>query len=244
MKLLFFRVYGAIGVLFCVALCVAVLLLVGLPLMLIPKRHRWKFGIWLNIGLGSFFLRLYPLFCRVEKEGVHTIPRSKGFLAICNHLSAVDVPLVLADTRAHGISKRAVLYFPGMGQIGYLGGALFFDRRSPAARRRVLKKAIALMKAGQPLHVYPQGTRLREGRKPKVHKGLIVACHSAGIPVLPTAIARTDQLVPHDVDIRPFRRVRVSYLPPVDPKDFEKAEEFADFCWQQVEDEVARITDS
>ena len=163
-------------------------------------------------------------------------------MAICNHLSAVDIPLVLADTRAHGISKRTVLYFPGMGQIGYLGGALFFERRSPAARRRVLKEALARMKAGQPLHVYPQGTRTRGGKKPKVHTGLIVACHSAGIPVVPTAIARTEHLVPHDVDIRPFRRVRVSYLPPVDPGEFEKAEEFAAFCWKQVEDEAARIS--
>ena len=143
------RIYGFVGVIFCLVTCIVTVLLVGLPLWLIPREHRWKFGIWFNIVLGTFFLRGFPLFARVSKRGVENIPRNRGFLAIVNHRGAADIPLILADTRAHGISKKLVLFFPGMGQLGYLGGALFFDRRKPSERRRVLVQSIERISKGQ-----------------------------------------------------------------------------------------------
>ena len=237
----FSRVYGFLGIAFCVVACSAVVLVVGLPLMLIPRGHRWKYGIWFNIALGTLFLRGFPLFARVSKKGMENIPRDRGFLAIVNHRAAADIPLILADTRAHGISKKLVLYFPGMGQLGYLGGALFFHRRKPSERRRVLLQAIERIAGGQPLHVYPEGTRMRDGKPPKVHLSLVEACYKAGLPVLPTALVGTENMVPTDILMKPFRRVRVSYRPLVNPADFENPRDFAEYCWAQVTDEVALL---
>ena len=235
----FSRVYGIIGIAFCLVACIVVLILVGLPLLLIPRPHRWKFGIWFNIALGTLFLRGFPLFARISKKGLENIPRDRGFLAIVNHRAAADIPLILADTRAHGISKKLVLFFPGMGQLGYLGGALFFHRRKPSERRRVLVQAIARIAEGQPLHVYPEGTRMKNGKPPKVHLSLVEACHKAGIPVLPTALVGTENMVPTDILMKPFCRVAVSYRPIVEPADFEDPRAFAEHCWAQVTEEVA-----
>ena len=124
------------------------------------------------------------------------------------------------------------------GGTGYLGGALFFKRKSPAARRRVLKQALACMKAGQPLHVYPEGTRVGEGQRVRIHLGLVEACYSAGIPVMPTALMDTEIACGRDLFMRPFTKVRVSYLPLVEPSDFQDSEAFAKACWQNVLDEV------
>lgn len=240
----FSRLYGILGITFCVVACTAVVILVGLPLLLIPRVHRWKIGIWFNIALGTFFLRGFPLFARVSKKGLDNIPGDRGFLAIVNHRAAADIPLILADTRAHGISKKLVLYFPGMGQLGYLGGALFFHRRKPSERRRVLLQAIERMADGQPLHVYPEGTRMRDGKPPKVYLSLVEACHKAGIPVLPTALVGTENMVPTDILMKPFCRVSVSYLPLVEPGEFESSGEFAQYCWRQVTAEVAAMESS
>ena len=238
------RAYGVIGIAFCVVVCTCTVVLVGLPLILIPKSHRWKIGIWFNIGLGVFFLRFFPLFARVSKKGLENIPKDRGFLAIVNHRGAADIPLILADTRAHGISKRLVLYFPGLGQLGYLGGALFFDRRKHSARRKVLVQALSRMKDGQPLHVYPEGTRMKNGKPRKVHLALVEACYKAGIPVLPAALAGTERMVPMDISMRPFRKISVSYRPLVEPKDFENGQDFAQFCWAQVTEEVECLESS
>jgi 1-acyl-sn-glycerol-3-phosphate acyltransferase len=240
---IFSRIYGVIGVTFCAVAAFLMLILTGIPLMLVPHKHRWKFGIWTNVWLAWTYLHLVPLFCRVEKKGLEHIPRDRGFLAIVNHRSAVDIPLVIVDTRAQGISKQAVLYFPGMGQMGYLGGALFFRRKSPGSRRRVLKRAVACMKGGQALHVYPQGTRVRDGREVRVHLGLVEACYLAGIPVLPTALMYTERVMSNDISMRPFQKVKISYLPLVEPADFADSKVFAQACWRQVLEEADRLLD-
>ena len=177
----------------------------------------------------------------VEKKGKENIPRDRGFLAIVNHRSALDIPLVLVDTRAHGISKRVVLYFPGMGQMGYLGGALFFKRNSMGARRRVLKRALQCMKEGQPLHVYPEGSRVRDGENVRVHLGLVEGCFSAGIPVLPVALMHTERASMRDLEMRPFQKIQVSYLPVVEPSDFQNSEAFAEACWERVLSEAKEL---
>ena len=83
---------------------------------------------------------------------------------------------------------------------------------------------------------------MRAGKKKRVHMGLIEACHGAGIPVLPVALAHTEWVCPTDVDIRPFRKIQVSYLQVVHPRDFEKSEDFARYCWNQVEEEFAALS--
>lgn len=82
---------------------------------------------------------------------------------------------------------------------------------------------------------------MRDGKPPKVHLSLVEACYKAGLPVLPTALVGTENMVPTDILMKPFRRVRVSYRPLVNPADFENPRDFAEYCWAQVTDEVALL---
>jgi len=239
---LFYQIYCVIGVLVCILIAGVMLLLTGIPLLLLPTKHRWKFGIWCNVVVAWVYLHLMPFFARVEKKGMDNIPRSRGYLAIANHRSAIDIPIILVDTRAHGISKKVVLYFPCMGQLGYLGGALFFDRKSHSARRGVLREALRRMQSGQPLHIYPEGTRVREGQQVKVHLSLVEFCWKSKIPVLPIALMDTEHSLPEPFVLRPFQKMKVSYLPLVEPTDFENSKDFAQACWKMVQDEVGALS--
>ena len=241
---LFNKIYGVFSVLFLIAASLLIALLTGIPLMLIPRKHRWKFGIWTNVALAHFYLRGPPLFCRVSKKGLENIPRNRGFLAVANHRSAVDIPLMIADTHAQGLSKKNVLYIPGVGILGYLGGALYFNRKDRNARKRVLQRAVDCMLAGQALHVYPQGTRVSDGREVRIHLGMVKACYNAGIPVLPAAIVDTDKVAGGNVAVRPFQKVKVSYLPVIEPADFSDADAFAQKCWDTVVAESQSLRDS
>jgi 1-acyl-sn-glycerol-3-phosphate acyltransferase len=237
----FYKFYGVISVLFLLAACLLIVLLTGIPLMLIPRKHRWKFGIWTNVALSHFYVQGFPLFCRMQKEGRENIPRDRGFLVVVNHRSAVDIPLVIADTHAQGLSKKNVFYIPGVGLLGFFGGALYFDRRDKNARKNVSRRAIECMKRGQALHVYPQGTRVADGREVRIHLGMIKACFEAGVSVLPTALMHTDKVAGGNVSVRPFQKVRVSYLAIMEPADFADAEVFAETCWQRVVAESERL---
>ena len=238
---LFGKLYGVFSVSLLMASSLILVILTGIPLMLIPRKHRWKFGIWTNVALAHLYLKGPPLFCRVKKEGLENIPHGRGFLAVANHRSAVDIPLLIADTRAQGLSKKTVLYIPGVGALGFLGGALYFNRKDRDARKRVLLQAIDCMRSGQALHVYPQGTRVADGREVRIHLGMVKACFEAGIAVLPTAVMHTEKVAGGNVSVRPFQKIRVSYLPLMEPADFPDAEVFAETCWQRVVDESERI---
>lgn len=238
---LFSKIYGVFSVFFLVVASLLIAVLTGIPLMLVPRKHRWKFGIWTNVALAHFYLKAVPLFCRVNKIGLENIPRDRGFLAVANHRSAVDIPLMIADTHAQGLSKKNVLYIPGVGILGYFGGALYFDRKDRNARKRVLQRAVDCMLAGQALHVYPQGTRVSDGREVRIHLGMVKACYNAGIPVLPVAIIDTDKVAGGNVAVRPFQKVAVSYLPVIEPAGFSDADAFATKCWDSVVAEGQRL---
>jgi 1-acyl-sn-glycerol-3-phosphate acyltransferase len=238
---LFSKLYGVFSVLFLMVASFLLVVLTGIPLLLIPRKHRWKFGIWTNVALSHLYLKGPPLFCRIKKKGLENIPRGRGFLVVANHRSAVDIPLLIADTHAQGLSKKTVLYIPGVGVLGLLGGALYFNRKDRDARKKVLRRAIDCMSAGQALHVYPQGTRVADGREVRIHLGMVKACFEAGVSVLPTVVMHTEKVASGNVSVRPFQEIWVSYLPIMEPADFADAEVFAETCWERVMVESVRL---
>jgi hypothetical protein len=51
----------------------------------------------------------------------------------------------------------------------------------------------------------------------------------------------TDKVAGGNVSVRPFQKVRVSYLAIMEPADFADAEVFAETCWQRVVAESERL---
>ncbi|MBK9368919.1 MAG: 1-acyl-sn-glycerol-3-phosphate acyltransferase, partial [Deltaproteobacteria bacterium] len=89
------------------------------------------------------------------------IPFGQPYMVVANHRSWVDVITLIWAARAEGLSKREVFFTPVMGVLGYLGGAVFFNRDHAEGRRRAKEECLFLLKQGVPLHIYPEGTRTR-----------------------------------------------------------------------------------
>ncbi|MEE2750995.1 MAG: lysophospholipid acyltransferase family protein [Myxococcota bacterium] len=219
--------------------CAVILVVIGPPLMCLPRGKRERYAIWSNVLVSRMVLHLL-CGARVRADGTSNIPRDKAYLVVANHRSWVDIPLVIATSRTQGISKLLVFFMPFLGQIGYLAGAVYFHRFRNPARKRALNSALYLLERGVPLHVYPEGTRTRDGEiRETVRLGLVMSCWEAGVPCVPTALLGTEKTLPvKGFFLRPFQTLHIHFLEPVQPADYGSALEFAEAVWGRVTGEV------
>lgn len=81
-----------------------------------------------------------------------------GALLVCNHVSWLDVYLVLATQRVHFVSKSEVRAWPVAGWLAHKSGTLFLERGRRADTARINAEMRALMARGAWVAVFPEGT--------------------------------------------------------------------------------------
>lgn len=206
------------------------------PFAVLPRGRREQYTMrwggrlfaWLNLhGL---------LFVRSTVVGKENLPNSGGYLVVSNHRSWTDVPLLMLHTLSQGISKKEVAYVPFFGINGYLTGAVFFDRKKRDARAAVIRDALAMMRSGARLHLFPEGTRTRDGRiNPKVHLRLVEAAWKDGIDCLPACVWDTQNVLPvGSFRVNPLQRCGLEIGPVVPRADFTDGAAYADAVWGRV----------
>ncbi len=136
-------------------------------------------------------------------EGVEHVPPTGGAIFASNHLSFSDsifLPLVVprritflakADYfTGSGLKGRATAsFFKGVGQVPV-------DRTGGRASEAALKTGIRILRSGELLGLYPEGTRSPDGRLYRGKTGVARMALEAEVPVLPTAMIGTDIIQP------------------------------------------------
>ena len=102
-------------------------LIPALPFVVVPRGRRERYIWWTNTGASYGILR-YALRAELDVVGREHIPFGQPYMVVANHRSWVDVITLIWAARAEGLSKREVFFTPVMGVLGYLGGAVFFNR--------------------------------------------------------------------------------------------------------------------
>ncbi|MEJ5945122.1 lysophospholipid acyltransferase family protein [Pseudokineococcus basanitobsidens] len=176
---------------------------------------------WLlkRLVLGPLVLTLY----RPWVEGREHVPDHGPALLASNHLSFSDsifLPLVL-DRRVTFLAKEE--YFTGRGLRGRLtavffraAGQLPVDRSGGAAGLASLRTGLPVLRRGDLLGIYPEGTRSPDGRLHRGRTGAARLALESGAPVVPVAMVGTDVVQPVGRRIPAVRRVGVRFGPPVD----------------------------
>ncbi|MBR6022693.1 MAG: 1-acyl-sn-glycerol-3-phosphate acyltransferase [Kiritimatiellae bacterium] len=180
------------------------------------SRALYGFSRWLvRVGL-----RLkYGMTC----EGAENVPAEGGVVVAANHCSYLDPPvLACAVPRPVRFMARDTLfsnafarwYFPRVGVI-----PLDRTRGDVAA----LRTAIALLKAGNAVALYPEGTRSEDGKLHEAKGGIGFLIAKAAVPVVPVHIAGTFEAFPKGA--KKFRpaRIAVRIGTPIAPEELQGA---------------------
>jgi 1-acyl-sn-glycerol-3-phosphate acyltransferase len=136
---------------------------------------------------------------RLRAEGVENVPQNGGFVLAANHLSNLDpwpLGLPLFPKRYLRFMAKSELFWWPLGPLISSGGA--FKVRRGERDIDAIDKAIALVRDGHVVVMFPHGTRARKGLVKKYqqrsHRGAARIALAAGVPLVPAAIAGTDRL--------------------------------------------------
>ena len=130
-------------------------------------------------------------------EGTENVPMTGGLVVCANHFATLDPPMVPAFLpRPDSWSMAKSEYFR-KGWMRWLFSAYgSFPVVRHTADRVALRRAFDLLRAGEVLVIYPEGTRVESGTLSKPEPGAGFIAQKSGCPVLPVALTGTRECMP------------------------------------------------
>jgi 1-acyl-sn-glycerol-3-phosphate acyltransferase len=140
---------------------------------------------------------------RPHVEGLEYVPKTGGAVFAGNHLSVADELFLGAVVPRHLAFWAKSEYFDGTGLGGWFTrnllnglGAIRVERGGGRAALEAFDGAIPVLKAGDMVVVYPEGTRSPDGRLYRGRTGVARLAVAAGVPIIPVGMLGTDRVQP------------------------------------------------
>ena len=128
------------------------------------------------------------IFCRLKIIGAENIPRKGAMILASNHISAVDPPFL-------GSSVNRQLFYMAKKELfrNFMLKTLIKNLNTiPVDRgifdRNALQKSVEILKNGDGLIMFPEGTRSKNGKLGRGKPGIGILARSAAVPIVPAYI--------------------------------------------------------
>ena len=155
-------------------------------------------------------------------EGEENIPAEGAAIFASNHLSFSDsifLPLVL-PRRLTFLAKSD--YFTGRGLKGRATAAFFrgvgqvpVDRSGGRASDAALASGLKVLRRGEFLGIYPEGTRSPDGRLYRGKTGVARLALESGAPVIPVVMLNADKMQPPGKVLPRLMRPHIRFGKPI-----------------------------
>jgi 1-acyl-sn-glycerol-3-phosphate acyltransferase len=152
------------------------------------------------------WLILKTIACPVSVIGLDRIDTSRPHLYCVNHLSALDIPVLYVHLpfQFRIMAKKELFRYPFLGWHLRRSGQISVDQENARAALKSLNQAVALLKRGVPLVIFPEGGRSANGHLQPFMSGGFFSAIKAGVDVVPMAIVGTyEALKMNTFHIRP-----------------------------------------
>jgi 1-acyl-sn-glycerol-3-phosphate acyltransferase len=109
-------------------------------------------------------------------------------LIVCNHVSWLDIFVVLAHRPAHFVAKIEIAAWPLIGRLVRGAGTLFIERGRRHAVHQLNERIESMLNAGRPVAIFPEGTTSDGTRLLPFHANLLEPALRSAVPVLPLGL--------------------------------------------------------
>ncbi len=125
---------------------------------------------------------------RVVVHGRPPAVRGEGALIVANHVSWLDIHVLHSLLPTRFVSKAEVRDWPLIGWMAARAGTLYLERGKKSDARRVNAEMAALLRAGECLALFPEGTTTDGTRLKPFYTSLLQPAVAAGARVWPAVI--------------------------------------------------------
>jgi 1-acyl-sn-glycerol-3-phosphate acyltransferase len=153
----------------------------------------------------------------MHPEGLEHVPREGAAILAPNHLSFVD-PICIAlnvPRRITFIGKAEYTDSWVTRWFMELGGVIPVRREDSAKAAGSLDRGAQILKEGDLLGIFPEGTRSPDGRLYKGKTGAARMALEADCPVIPVGLVGTEKVLPKDAKVPKRTRVQVKFGRPM-----------------------------
>ena len=151
----------------------------------------------------------------VRVRGRERVPRKGNFVLAPSHRSTLDIPLAAAVTtrRMRFMAKRELWHGKFWSWVFDELGAVPVER--DGGDRAALRVLEAALLGGEPIVVFPEGTRSEGTELAPLFSGAAYLALKQGVPIVPVGIGGSEEILVKRRGIRMFSRVSVVVGQPI-----------------------------
>lgn len=143
---------------------------------------------------------------RVVLSGAEHLDKGKPCVLMANHQGAFDIFALLAYLPLHfkWVARKEIFKIPILGWAMAAAGYISIDRSGRRKALESVERAVAKIRRGASVLVFPEGTRSPDGRIQPFKKGGFTLAVKAGVPVVPVSIRGSRDVLPRgSLRVRP-----------------------------------------
>jgi 1-acyl-sn-glycerol-3-phosphate acyltransferase len=208
------------------------------PLAFIPFTRSSHKPFQIAAHIWSRFL----IFCsgvRVNHSGLENIPKDRALIFASNHQGAADILILLAYLPVHFrfAIKKELFKIPIFGWYLRKAGYFSIDRKVLLSAYRTVEMIIEIIKEGESVLIFPEGTRTRTGELGRFKRGSLLAALKSGAPIIPLAISGSFEIIQKGGWTFDPRPVKLSVGKPI----YIRSEADYDSKVEEVREAIARM---
>jgi len=169
---------------------------------------------------------------RLEARGVENISASGNFIIAPNHASYLDGFVVVLSLPFSVFRNLYLLglsnFFAGSLKNWFAKKAHVIPIDSSAYLNRALQTAAYVLRHGRSLCIFPEGGRSSDNTLLEFKKGVGILAVEMGIPVVPVYIKGAFEALPRGAVWPKFRKITVTFGPPLSAKEMDFSKKPAD----------------
>jgi 1-acyl-sn-glycerol-3-phosphate acyltransferase len=174
--------------------------------------------------IGKFWslLNIYLSGTRLSLIGKEKIQPQRRYIVMSNHQSLFDVWALIGKLplQLRWVVKGDIRKMPLFGYALERMGHIYVDRARGKTIAQSLESAARKIREGTSVVIFPEGTRSKDGRLQKFHRGGAVIALRSGVAVLPVTVNGGRFVLPKDtLDLLPGK-IQVIVGDAIDPADF------------------------
>ena len=151
----------------------------------------------------------------VDVRGLQYVPESGGVLLVSNHQSLFDIILLDAVIPRYFVfvAKAELFKIPFFGWYMRRRGDIPLERASLRSIKD-MKRVGELVDSGRAIHVFPEGTRSRDGQLGSFKRGGLSMLGKVSAPIIPIAIQGSYKILPRGRRFLTPQNVRITFDAP------------------------------